>query len=116
MLSAGARSGIRALTIDPRTTRRTHSDAIFRNPRHGNTALHTRPRAVIVTGRRSPLRDQPHHTGISVPNLEESIAWYQKMLGFEIFFFVLDNSGNAFESIQYKRQKGPILIALDGGS
>lgn len=38
------------------------------------------------------------------------------MLGFEIFFFVLDNSGNAFESIQYKRQKGPILIALDGGS
>jgi methylmalonyl-CoA/ethylmalonyl-CoA epimerase len=27
---------------------------------------------------------KPHHTGISVPNLEESIAWYQKMLGVEI--------------------------------
>lgn len=26
----------------------------------------------------------PHHTGISVPNLEESIAWYQNMLGFGV--------------------------------
>ena len=26
----------------------------------------------------------PHHVGISVPNLEESIAWYHKMLGFEL--------------------------------
>ncbi len=25
-----------------------------------------------------------HHVGISVPNLEESIAWYKKMLGFEV--------------------------------
>ena len=25
-----------------------------------------------------------HHFGISVPNLEESIAWYKKMLGFEL--------------------------------
>ena len=25
-----------------------------------------------------------HHIGISVPNAEESAAWYQKMLGFEI--------------------------------
>jgi methylmalonyl-CoA/ethylmalonyl-CoA epimerase len=24
-----------------------------------------------------------HHVGISVPNMEESIAWYRKMLGFE---------------------------------
>jgi hypothetical protein len=34
----------------------------------------------------------------------------------EIFFFVRDNSGNAFELIQYKRQSGLTLIALDGGS
>jgi methylmalonyl-CoA/ethylmalonyl-CoA epimerase len=27
---------------------------------------------------------KPHHAGISVPNLEESIAWYRRMLGFEI--------------------------------
>ena len=26
----------------------------------------------------------PHHTGISVPNLEESVAWYQRMFGFEV--------------------------------
>lgn len=26
----------------------------------------------------------PHHVGISVPDLEESIAWYRKMLGFEV--------------------------------
>ena len=25
-----------------------------------------------------------HHVGLSVPNLEESIAWYKKMLGFEV--------------------------------
>lgn len=25
-----------------------------------------------------------HHVGISVPNLEQSIAWYKKMLGFEV--------------------------------
>jgi len=26
----------------------------------------------------------PHHVGLSVPNLEESIAWYHRMLGFEL--------------------------------
>ena len=26
----------------------------------------------------------PHHIGISVPDLEESIAWYEEMLGFEV--------------------------------
>ena len=26
----------------------------------------------------------PHHIGISVPDLDESIAWYQEMLGFEV--------------------------------
>ena len=25
-----------------------------------------------------------HHGAISVPNLDEWIAWYQKMLGFEV--------------------------------
>jgi methylmalonyl-CoA/ethylmalonyl-CoA epimerase len=27
---------------------------------------------------------KPHHTGISVANLDESIAWYHKMLGFNV--------------------------------
>ncbi len=26
----------------------------------------------------------PHHIGISVPDLEASVAWYQEMLGFEV--------------------------------
>ena len=26
----------------------------------------------------------PHHTGLSVPNLEESIKWYQDILGFTV--------------------------------
>jgi methylmalonyl-CoA/ethylmalonyl-CoA epimerase len=26
----------------------------------------------------------PHHVGISVPSMEESITWYKKMLGFEV--------------------------------
>ncbi len=27
---------------------------------------------------------QPHHLGLSVPNLEASIAWYEKMLDFKL--------------------------------
>ena len=26
----------------------------------------------------------PHHVGISVPNLEESVAWYENMFGFKV--------------------------------
>lgn len=29
-----------------------------------------------------PLR--PHHLGISVPDLEDAVAWYGRMLGFEV--------------------------------
>jgi len=39
-----------------------------------------------------PFEIKPHHTGISVPNLED-----------RDLFFVRDNSGNAFELIQYKQ-------------
>jgi methylmalonyl-CoA/ethylmalonyl-CoA epimerase len=35
----------------------------------------------------------PHHFGISVPNLEESIAWYQKMLGFKVVSRMGQGSG-----------------------
>ena len=37
----------------------------------------------------------PHHTGISVPNLEESVAWYQRMLGFEVVRRVTPNPNTA---------------------
>ena len=36
----------------------------------------------------APLRDRPqvrpHHVGISVADLEDSIAWYERFLGFEL--------------------------------
>ena len=34
-----------------------------------------------------------HHVGISVPNLEESIAWYKKMLGFDVVSRMGGNNG-----------------------
>jgi methylmalonyl-CoA/ethylmalonyl-CoA epimerase len=36
----------------------------------------------------------PHHVGISVPNLEESIAWYHKMLGFEVVTRMTQGASN----------------------
>lgn len=34
-----------------------------------------------------------HHVGLSVPNVEESIAWYKKMLGFEVVTRMTQGSG-----------------------
>ena len=34
-----------------------------------------------------------HHVGISVPNVEESIAWYKKMFGFEVVTRMNQGSG-----------------------
>jgi methylmalonyl-CoA/ethylmalonyl-CoA epimerase len=34
-----------------------------------------------------------HHVGISVPNVEESIAWYKKMLGFDVVTRMNQGSG-----------------------
>lgn len=31
-----------------------------------------------------PLNVRPHHCGLSVPDLEASIAWYREMLGFGV--------------------------------
>ncbi len=39
------------------------------------------------------LRISAHHVGISVPNLEESIAWYGRMLGFEVVRRVAEDPG-----------------------
>ena len=35
----------------------------------------------------------PDHVGISVPNAEESAAWYHKMLGFEVDFRMKQGEG-----------------------
>ena len=48
----------------------------------------------------------PHHAAISVPNLEESVAWYQRMLGFEVVRRV---APNANISIALLRRNGCYL-------
>jgi methylmalonyl-CoA/ethylmalonyl-CoA epimerase len=42
-----------------------------------------------------------HHVGISVPNAEESAAWYHKMLGFEIVTRM--NQGSGMTVVHIKR-------------
>ncbi len=42
-----------------------------------------------------------HHVGISVPNAEESAAWYKKMLGFEVVTRM--NQGNGMLVIHIRR-------------
>ena len=50
----------------------------------------------------------PHHAGISVLNLEESVAWYQRMLDFEVVRRV---SANPNVSIALMR-RGSCFIEL----
>ncbi len=42
-----------------------------------------------------------HHVGISVPNAEESAAWYHKMLGFEVVTRM--NQGSGMTVVHIKR-------------
>ena len=54
-----------------------------------------------------------HHVGISVPNAEESAAWYHKMLGFEVVTRV--NQGAGMTVIHIKRGNCYIeLFQIDG--
>jgi len=54
-----------------------------------------------------------HHVGISVPNAEESAAWYQKMLGFEIVTRM--NQGEGMTVVHIRRGNCYIeLFQIDG--
>ena len=44
-----------------------------------------------------------HHVGISVPNAEESAAWYKKMLGFEVVLRMKDDGVNKMNIVHIKR-------------
>jgi methylmalonyl-CoA/ethylmalonyl-CoA epimerase len=44
-----------------------------------------------------------HHVGLSVPNAEESAAWYKKMLGFEVVTRMTENAANKMKIIHIKR-------------
>ncbi len=55
----------------------------------------------------------PDHVGISVPNAEESAAWYHKMLGFEIDFRM--KQGEGMTVVHIKRGDFTIeLFQIDG--
>jgi len=41
----------------------------------------------------------PHHIGLSVPNAEESAAWYKKMLGFEVIARMNDDGINKMKIV-----------------
>ena len=66
--------------------------------------------AIAVTGasalaQESPVGFEitPHHIGLSVPNAEESAAWYKKMFGFEEVMRMNDNSVNKMKIIHISR-------------
>ena len=57
----------------------------------------------------------PHHVGISVPNAEESAAWYQKMLGFEIVARMNEEAPNKMRVIHISRGDAYIeLFEVEG--
>ncbi|MBN1571315.1 MAG: VOC family protein [Acidobacteria bacterium] len=44
-----------------------------------------------------------HHVGISVPDAEESAAWYKKMLGFEVVLRMNEDAVNKMKIVHIKR-------------
>jgi methylmalonyl-CoA/ethylmalonyl-CoA epimerase len=58
-----------------------------------------------------------HHVGISVANLEESIAWYREMLGFEEVMRMSEDAANKMEIGHIKRGNCYIeLFQVEGAS
>jgi catechol 2,3-dioxygenase-like lactoylglutathione lyase family enzyme len=56
-----------------------------------------------------------HHVGISVANLEESIAWYKEMLGFEEVMRMSEDAANKMEIGHIKRSNCYIeLFKVEG--
>jgi methylmalonyl-CoA/ethylmalonyl-CoA epimerase len=56
-----------------------------------------------------------HHVGISVPNVEESVAWYKKMFGFEVALRMNQGGDSAMNIVHIKRGNCYIeLFQVDG--
>jgi len=57
----------------------------------------------------------PHHIGISVPNAEESAAWYNKMLGFEVVTRMNESGANKMKVVHIRRGDAYIeLFEVEG--
>ncbi len=66
--------------------------------------------ALNMSGLPAPAQDEKvgfeishHHVGISVPNAEESAAWYHKMLGFEVVTRMNQGANNGMIVVHIKR-------------
>ena len=78
--------------------------------------------AIVMAGSSAFAQDSPvsfaitpHHVGISVPNAEESAAWYKKMLGFEIVTRMNENGANKMKVIHISRGDAYIeLFEVEG--
>jgi len=57
----------------------------------------------------------PHHIALSVPNAEESAAWYKKMLGFEVVTRMNENGVNKMKVVHISRGDAYIeLFEVEG--
>jgi methylmalonyl-CoA/ethylmalonyl-CoA epimerase len=57
----------------------------------------------------------PHHIALSVPNAEESAAWYKKMLGFEVVTRMNENGANKMKVVHISRGDAYIeLFEVEG--
>jgi len=78
--------------------------------------------AVVMAGLSAVAEDNPvsftitpHHIGISVPNAEESAAWYKKMLGFEVVMRMNENGANKMKVVHISRGDAYIeLFEVEG--
>lgn len=59
--------------------------------------------AAAQDGNRAGIEISHHHVGLSVPNAEESAAWYKRMLGFEVVLRMTEKAANAMKIVHIKR-------------
>jgi len=78
--------------------------------------------AIVMTGSSAIAQDSPvgftitpHHIALSVPNAEESAAWYKKMLGFEVVTRMNENGANKMKVVHISRGEAYIeLFEVEG--
>ena len=84
--------------------------------------LFTLSGVIVMTGSSAFAQDSPvsfaitpHHIGLSVPNAEESAAWYKKMLGFEVVARMNESGANKMKVVHISRGDAYIeLFEVEG--
>jgi methylmalonyl-CoA/ethylmalonyl-CoA epimerase len=79
---------------------RIMSFVLFTVPGVATMDMHT---AVAQDAEAINFEIQHHHVGLSVPNAEESAAWYKEMLGFEVVTRMAENAANKMKIVHIKR-------------